>query len=274
MKKLDLTHAGGFPLTQDNLDYLQQAYIECTNAFAQMGGTGPAIISGMVITTSISGTAVTDGWLFYNGEMIKFNAASVGIPTGSDVVMVDIIPASTSLTYNDGSVYPAILDKAATLSLAPTATTATQFPLSTLQPFGVGFGESNREAGWQQIAVSTPAASGGVTGTIYYKKNFLANTLQVRGNLTCNNAQNFAASPTSLFYTAATLPTEYIPANNTSFLSVNAFATAFKDDLGIAWVRQINGYINTTGQIYFGWIRPDISVGAYIISFNQIIPLD
>jgi len=275
MKKLDLTHAGGFPLTQDNLDYLQQAYTECTNAFAQMGGTGPAIISGMVITTSVSGTAVTDGWLFYNGEMIKFNAASVGIPTGSDVVMVDIIPASTSLTYNDGSVYPAILDKAATLSLAPTATTATQFPLSTLQPFGVGLGESNREAGWQQIVVSTSAASGGVTGTIYYKKNFLTNTLQVRGNLHANNAQNFTAtSPTTPFYIMATLPAEYIPTNSAFFSGVSPFATFFKDDVGVSWIRQINCLINTGGQVLFGWLKPEITITDYFIDFNQIIPLD
>ena len=206
--------------------------------------------------------------------MIKFNAASVGIPTGSDVVMVDIIPVSTSLTYNDGSVYPAILDKAATLSLAPTGTTAAQFPLSTLQPFGVGFGESNREAGWQQIAVSTPAASGGVTGTIYYKKNFLTNTLQVRANLDTNNAQNFAASPSTLFYLTATLPPEYTPTNNAFFTAVNSFATSYKDDLGVGWIRQINVYINTAGQILIGWIKPDISIGGYIVSFNQIIPLD
>src|SRR4051812_3253277 len=126
MKAIDFTHAGGFPLTQDELDYLQQAYTECLNAFAVMGGAGPTLINGMDVSVSGPTTTVADGWFFYNGELIKFNPGSyTAIPLG-DVVLVNITPTVGSLTYNDGSSYGAVFNKTATLLLGPPATTSTQ----------------------------------------------------------------------------------------------------------------------------------------------------
>lgn len=274
MKAIDFTHAGGFPLTQDELDYLQEAYTECINAMGLMGGNGPALINGMGVTVSGGTTTIADGWFFYNGEMIKFNSGSyTTIPPG-DVVLVNITPTATNLIYNDGSSYGAILNKSATLLLGPSATTATQFPFSLMRPFQLIFGQNGREAAWSSLTVSTPVPDGGVTGTIYYKKDLLANTLQIRGLLNANNAQNFGASPSALFYSMGTLPAGYIP-NNTAYFTAQYFvAGLIKDDLGIAWIKQVNCAINSTGQVLINWIKPDVSILGYAIDFNTTIPLD
>jgi len=274
MKAIDFTHAGGFPLTQDELDYLQQAYTECINALALMGGSGPVLISGMGTNLMGGTTIIANGWFFYNGAMVQFVSGSYSIIPIGDVVLVTITPSATSLTYNDGSSYGAILNATATITLGPSATTATQFPLSALQPFQLVFGQNGREAAWSSLAVSTPVLSGGVTGTIYYKKDLMANTLQIRGLLTAGNAQNFGASPSALFYDMGSLPTGYIPNNETYFTAQYFISSLIKDDLGIAWIKQINCAINSTGQFYINWIRPDISVGGYAIQFNTTIPLD
>lgn len=274
MKAIDFTHPGGFPLTQDQLDYLQQAYTECLNALTVMGGTGPTIINGMDVSVSGPTTTVADGWFFYNGEMIRFLTGSyTTIPSG-DVVLVDITPTATSLTYNDGSSFGAVLNKTATLLLGPSATTATQFPFSDLQLFQVAFGLHGREAAWNALPVSTAPAAGGVTGTIYYKKNWLTNTLQIRGFLTANDAQNFSASPTALYSLMGSLPASYIPGNEVFFIANYFVANLIKDDLGVSWVKQINCVLNTGGQLFVNWLRPDISISAYGVQFNTLIPLD
>ena len=276
MKKIDFTHAGGFPLTQENLDYLQQAYTECVNALTMMGGDGttPILISGMVSTTPSPGsTSVTNGWFFYNGEMVRFTGGTV-TPTGTDVPLIVISPASTNLTYYDGSIYPAVLSTTATLSSGPTLTDATHFPLSALQPFQVIFGLGGRESGWNGIFVSTPVLDGGVSGYIYYKKNFLTNTLHIRASLNANNAQNFSASPAALNALMGTLPAGYIPNNVVYFTTYYFASNLFKDDLGVSWVKQLTSTVSPAGQILINFLRPDISVSAYTVMFNTIIPLD
>ncbi len=109
---------------------------------------------------------------------------------------------------------------------------------------------------------------------MWVKKDLMANTLQIRGLLTAGNAQNFGASPSALFYDMGTLPAGYIPNNEAYFTAQYFISSMIKDDLGIAWIKQINCAINSTGQFYINWIRPDISVGGYAIQFNTVLPLD
>lgn len=280
MKTIDFTKPGGFPLTQDQLDYLQQAYIETVSALSLLGNSGgpaPVLISGMALSYPSAGAiAVADGWFLYNGEMVRFTASSVsGLGMGTEAYVVIAATAGT-LTYNDGSTPAVILDKTATVQALPTGTPtdAFHFLLSALTPFGKGFGINNREQNWNSIAVSTAPAVGGVTGTVYFKKDFTANTLHIRGFLFANNAQNFAASPGATFVLMATLPAIYIPYNNTYFTGHYYVSSMVTDDLGIAWIKQITCGLSNTGLLYVNWVRPEISVSSYGINFNVILPLD
>jgi hypothetical protein len=274
MKSIDFTHPGGFPLTQDQLDYLQQGYTECINALTSMGGVGPTVITGMTSSSFGGITTVAEGWFFYNGELIKFNTSSYGALPYGDVVLVNITPTATSLTYNDGSSFGAILNKTASVITGPPTTTTTIFPFSDLQLFQLVFGQNGRETGWSSLAVSTPVPDGGVTGTIYYKKNILSNTLHIRGFLSANNAQNFAASPAALFYDMGSLPAAYAPGNNAYFTGHYFVSGMIKDDLGVGWIKQVTCVLNAGGQFLVNWIRPDIGISGYVIDFNTTIPLD
>ncbi len=276
MKAIDFSHSGGFPLTQDELDYLQQAYTECINALAAMGSDGstPMIISGMTVSTPTPGsTAVTDGWFFYNGEMIRFTGAIVA-PTGTDVPLVHITPSSSSLTYYDGSSFNAVLNKTATLVAGASVTDATNFPIGDAVLFQLIFGLNGRESAWNSLSITTATGLGNVAGVLYYKKNWLNNTLHLRASLTANAAQNFNASPGAVLYLMTSLPSEYIPATNAYFTTYYYGPNLFKDDLGVAWVKQLTSVLNNTGQIYINFIKPDAAISAYSVIFNTIIPLD
>ena len=279
MKAIDFTQPGGFPLTQDQLDYLQSAYTECVNTLGSLGSNNStaAILSGMESTAGIGGvTNVSAGWFFYNGELVRFPAQSYPLVTAGFAMYVVITPAASPLTYHDGSTPNVILEKTGTLIqlVNTTPTDATHFLLDDAIPFAVGFGLNNREASWNSLVVNTLPAAGGVTGTIFYKKNFLTNTLHIRANLAANNAQNFPASTAAIYSLMGVLPAGYIPPTNVYFIA-NYFASfLIKDDLGVGWVKQTNCAINTGGQVLINWLRPDISIGAYGINFNTIIPLD
>ncbi|TAN18840.1 MAG: hypothetical protein EPN37_04570 [Chitinophagaceae bacterium] len=70
-KRIDFSQLGGFPLTQDALDFMQQSYRNALVGVAQLAGDA-VILSGMID----NGTAVTDGWILYNGELLPFLAGN------------------------------------------------------------------------------------------------------------------------------------------------------------------------------------------------------
>ena len=70
-KRVDFTQLGGFPLTQDTLDFMQQSYRDAITGIAKLGGDA-VILSGM----TDSGTAVTDGWIMYAGELLFFQGGN------------------------------------------------------------------------------------------------------------------------------------------------------------------------------------------------------
>ncbi len=275
MRSINFTHPGGFPLTQNELDHMQQAYTECINTLATLGGasSSPTIISGMAMTTAGSAVTISDGWFFYNGTMVKFTGSTV-TPTGTNVPLIIIANNTTALTYNDGSTFPAVSNVTATLGVGPSVTTSSQFPYSAAVPYHTQFGINGREANWNTLGVGTLASLGGVTGTIYYKKNRITNTLTIQAQLTANNAQNFSASPSASNSLLGSLPAEYAPNTNVYFTTYYYAAAMFKDDLGVSWVKHLSSVINSAGQILINFIRPEVVVPAYTVVFNAIIPLD
>lgn len=279
MKTIDFTKPGGFPLTQDQLNYLQSAYTEAINAVAAMGGSGtvPVIVSGMVVANPSPGDySITDGWFYFNGEMIRCVASSVSGASGGSEAYVSIVETSSPLVFFDGSMPNVINEKTASLMVLPSGTTAdaTRFPLADLTRFGKQFGIANRDALWKTLSVSTSVPDGGVSGTVYYKKDYTANTLHLRGVLTAANAQNFAASPGSLYYLMASLPAEHTPVNTGYFVAQYFGAGLIKDDVGVGWIKQVNCAANHTGGLYVNWLRPEILVGSYAINFSAIISLE
>lgn len=278
MKSIDFSQPGGFPLTQDNLDYLQQSYSEAVTALAGVASNSslPVLINGIQIVNPSTGFYdATAGWFFYNGELIRFNASTTSGASGLMAPYIVITQLATPLVFNDGSTPTVIFDKVATLQALPSSTSidANRFPITALLPYGAGLGANNKEQSWNVLNVSTPAIDGGVTGSVFYKKDFIANTLHIRGSLLSANAQNFAAAPSSGFYLMGVLPAAYSPAHDTFFTSQYFSSMFVKDNLGISWIRLINSGINSGGQFYINWLKPEIAITGYGINFNTIIPL-
>jgi hypothetical protein len=92
--------------------------------------------------------------------------------------------------------------------------------------------------------------------------------------LSAANAQNFAGMPGSLFYLMGTLPTGYRPNNNVYFSAQYLFASSIKDDVASDWIKQLNSALNTSGQLYIGWLKPALPATTYSVVVNTILPLD
>lgn len=269
-KTIDFTNPGGFPLTQDRLGDLQDAYGDAIGAMLDaVGHSGVGLaLKGMEIspdTPSAGTVTVTDGIFWYNGQLVKFTGGTA-TPTGGDVVLVTITETVTQLTYNDTVDRDAITTYTANLTTGATVTDAENFPLLDLERWG-------NDDEWKSLVVSTSAPLGGVTGTIYYKKNNLTNTLQLRGGLTAANPGNFGDNTTNTFALMQTLPTGYRP-------SYEAFFKAFHntgfgipvEDAGNYYILDIPCKVNSLGEVFFRWLKSGVS--AYAVNFNAILPLN
>ncbi len=271
-KSINFSQLGGYPLCQDDIDYLQQAYSEIFTALGSIGGTVPYSVKGMVV--SGAGNTASDGWFYYLGDFIKFTGGTV-VPTGTDVAMVSITTSSLPLTFYDSSAQDVIIEKTATLVAGPSSTGAGGFPLSSLVPFGVALGLNYRESAWNSIAVATGAGHGTITGTVYYKKDFMANTLRLKGVLSAASPADFAAAPSLTYTVVATLPAAYWPASiNKPFFAIGIFATEVLDHSGTSYFNTLTCLLNNAGQIGMVWRKPDASVAGYGVQFDVIVSLD
>ncbi len=59
MNRIDYTNLGGFPLTEDALDFMQQSYSQVLSGLAAAVGN-KVIVSGCEIT----GTNISAGWIY------------------------------------------------------------------------------------------------------------------------------------------------------------------------------------------------------------------
>lgn len=287
MKGIDFTKPGGFPLTEDQLDYLQTAWTEVFGAFALAGGDGskPFAISGCVITkvkaigVSLYDYTVTDGWAYYNGEIIRVVGGTFpGVTTTIHELYFVRSTANSALTFNDGSTPTVVLDDVLTADVTVatgTADDATQFFSGNMVPFGVMFGQNNREAAWKTLAVATGAGNGTVTGNIYYKKDFTANTLLIRGSLSCASPADFADFNPGAFALMTTLPVGYRPPTATQWFTAYYFsANSIQNVTDDTYLDRFTCGLNTAGNLMIKWIKPDALIGGYGINFNAIISLD
>jgi len=88
-KRIDYSKNGGFPVTQDTLDFMQQSYRDAIGGIV-------ASLGGYVILSGVQdlGTTYSDGWVIYNGEFVKFAG-------GLKAVNVALEEISANETFND-----------------------------------------------------------------------------------------------------------------------------------------------------------------------------
>jgi len=275
MNQIDLSQLGGFPLDEDALDFMQQAYLSAIRGMFIDAGASPVIISGMVPDYT-SGLQLTPGAFYYNGEFYTFPGGSVGgagLPPTT--YCLNIAVSSTPALFESGVTHNVFITAEGALTLS--APDATNIAYSTFKTWQEMFGRRARNIGIPFDVITV--ASGLLAGSIYYKKNVLTNTLHIRGNLSVN-VQNISTPHDPPYYYNGVglgfpaLAAAFRPANDVPFKclvryhTLQVFEATSKD-----YILDINAELNAAGEFGFGIIRPATAT-TYDITFNQIIPLD
>lgn len=263
MNNIDFTQNGGFPLTQDVLAFMQAAYSGPLNALGGIlgGGTNiPHVISGCTYTVTGSLYIVQAGYIWYNGELFYFPGGSIVV--SMDNAVFQIQETDTPLTYYDTSTHNSMQVRQLGLTLGNGSGT-TWFQVSLLHYYGK-----------EPAETFLPVSSIGVSGSMYYRKNFSTNTLQIRGSLTVNVTAVAATGTLTgpIYVTVQSLPSGYIPNNNVPFKMYYYYHDApILEDTGKDYIKDINAQVDTSGNITAGLIK---SAANYVLYFNTIIPLD
>ncbi|MEQ3500589.1 hypothetical protein ABMY20_12600 [Tenacibaculum sp. SSH1-16] len=105
MNLIDFLQTGGFPLETNTLDFLQQAN-KSLSAFGAMAGD-KTIISGCVA----SGQTVSDGYIYYNGELLFFKG-------GTEIDNIVIIEEEEKVEFEDGTLKGVYKNRYATFGFA------------------------------------------------------------------------------------------------------------------------------------------------------------
>lgn len=236
MNKINFTHAGGFPLTQEELNFLQQAYISGLGALAQAYGDGPTVISGLQKTGSYS---IASGWLWYNGELVYCAGGDLGMAPGIGYSLgFSVSLATENLTYADGSVFAAHELRTATWQAVASSGGAGIVLYTDLVPFGEDWGVQARETAWTEIVV--PDAGVGLTGSLFYKRNFATNQLSVRVDINVGTISALTDVPTGTDIVLGTLPVGYCPGQ-----SARGMLTLQTNSGKYAQLHTAGGYINS-----------------------------
>ncbi len=231
MKAIDFSHDGGYPLTQDDLDYLQQAYTECISSMtAVVDSTTAIILAGMGSTFGLGVTTIAAGYFLYNGKIVRFTGGTYGALSVGTVVLVVITPNATDLTYDDSSIYPAILESTAGLTTGAAVTDATHFPLNNMISYATAFALASNSSVWP-APIRASAGSGIYAGTfdddssspITYRKAVGSNMVELAG-VTNNSAGASSIGGSTLMMT---LPVGYRPAHDRHFSCRGSNAGAF-----------------------------------------------
>lgn len=113
-QRIDFTQLGGFPLTQNTMEFIQNSYNSVLGALSRAIGDY-VIISGV---TDLGGNNYTDGWITFDGQIIPFEGG-LGLPN------VSVVETTGDETFNDDNVYTVKFTHKAVFS-------ATGIPFSTL----------------------------------------------------------------------------------------------------------------------------------------------
>ncbi len=275
MKRIDFTKSGGFPLTQDQLGYLQTAFTEVMPNIIGFRNPGTNIavrLSGMISTSTFGTTTVSAGWFLYNSTLVRFGGGTYGSIALGHAIYVQIATNGTSLTFNDGSTPTVIYDQVAGLVqlVSSTAESGTLFKLTNLQDFC-------RETNWTVVNFSSYLTGLGVSGSISYKKDYLANTLYLKGDLVTTGPSSgidyidTVTNGTVMF----TLPTNYRPSSKVPFL-VKIWTPYQVSDSGSTLNTILNslvGCVDSSGVVYIGFVNGGPTLGAYF-RLSVVLPLD
>ncbi len=274
MTKTDYNQPGGFPLSQARLAYMQEGYTEGFEALISTvdDGSTPVRLTGVTFSGGGFGH-YNDGYIIYQGDLIRFSGGA-GFPLGvSDVVMVVINDVSSTLTYKNGSTPAVLIERIASVYAGPSLTDATHFPFDDIIDYAEQLGRLSRE-GWNSLSLSH--ATGAVSGTLYYKKNQITNQLEYNFVFGSATPSALASVPVASTLTIGTLPAGYVPSQ--TIQTCGNLSGLF----GYFMLLSVGGYINqirivisaSSGDISTTLPKPDASISIFSVTASGTASLD
>jgi len=106
-KRIDFSNLGGYPLAQEDLEWLQSSYSNTFGAIAALIGN-MTIINGMI---PMGGGNISNGWVSINNELLPFIGGALG---SGDFIIEE---TANALTFNDGVSRNVLFNKVARLSV-------------------------------------------------------------------------------------------------------------------------------------------------------------
>ena len=272
MNFANFTFSGKFPFTQDVLAFMQQQYFGLETAITLLGSNldgVPVIMSGMVHTGTVmtAGYFCLDGTIYYcpGGDTVTF-------PGGGHAFGITIETTVLPLEFRDGVSHGVYNLYVGVFEVVPTAPAVNRFLVADFLHWGAVFGSENRTE-WGSLAVVS-ATVADVTGTIYYKKDSVANTLHLRWSLNVDDAQSLDPAPTASFYDLQTLPAGFLPTYLQYFTAHRGSSGAMLDFTGDGYLKQFTCKVGTDGVISMELIKPDAGIPSYSVAGNCIVSLD
>ena len=170
-KRIDFSHLGGFPLTQETLDFLQQSYTGAFEAIAKLAGNF-SILTGCEEV----GLNINNGWIVYNNEIIPLVGGAKG---DGSILLVDAVD---SRVFDNATTHDVLYTRVATMGTPAVFNYSQLIPLLQLQNIWLpgdikqkvvdatyeaanfdvdGYG-TNKEIGWRKLSSVYANSAGAV----------------------------------------------------------------------------------------------------------------
>lgn len=274
MNRIDFSKLDGLPLDQDIMDFLQTAWLRGqVSLFADCPADTLIILSGLQVTNT-TGTVfqLAPGYFYINGAVHYTNGNFQNIAgAGMNELGMTVSQAVDSLPFEDGTVKPVMYRDTSYFDLK-TDGTANFYPQRQWRTWhDFAFSRSKTTEFSQSVS---GGLNGGLSGTVFYRKNTVANTLQLRGTITATDAQALYVPAT--YAALMTLPDGFRPAYDAPFAMIYRYHTTARKKThdNVDYLMQVNAALRADGILQAGFIRPEAGVASYSVSFNTIIPLD
>lgn len=265
-KEFDFSQPGKFPVTQENLDWLQEGAKSVAKWMSYYGGSNMnnIILSGCECD-KVTGIW-SDGWVSISGEVLPF----VGGTIANSIVVLE---TAANVVFDGGVAKPVKLTRYATCQTGFIGTNIAQIPRLS-DYLGAG-AVVNAQLLSGSTVIAASSGAGNAAGTIYYRLNKLTRTVHIDGELTFGSAQTIIDP--ALMQNLFTIPAAYVPKKTQLFEAYYRYhgtTALFKDFAGDTIIRSLLCEVRPTGDFNMGIIKPDAAIASYLVKFNTIYSLD
>lgn len=264
MDRFQFGQTGGFPLTQERLDYMQNSHITALNAISGMAGdTTPCAVVGVKLLTGdwVLGGTVSDGWIWHPIQGLMPFVGGAFTPSTLGVIYTQ---SATGLTFGNNSTQNVQIKVYATI--APGAGS----DLKNLS-------ETRWHSRFGKVARSTPVTisgtvgqGGGMTISLTYTKDNIAGVVYCSGTVSYTNAQAISLNP-EFYPISSVLPAGFRPMDvliRPCFIRQHYNGPNTLPQTSSGYLTSIQLQLATDGSVAASGVRPLTPVTGYTAYFS------